>query len=489
MPSALAHRLCVLTVAFLLLGLSGFGSAAGPAATPTPRRPNLLFILTDDQRWDALGVVQREQGPQARWPWFQTPHLDRIAAEGVRFRNAFVVQSLCSPSRAAFLSGQYGHRNGVTDNSTHFPAITMNQARLLRRAGYATAYIGKFHMALQKERPGFEHIASYTSQGEYYGSTFWVNGVAQKTKQWVDDAATDYALEFMRARRDQPWMMVLGFKTPHTPRQPPERARQRFAGESVRPAPNAAAMPAYGKGQRAYRGEETGKPVETDTDSAGNDPYLLNYFRTLSAIDDNIGRVLDELAALQLADDTVVVFASDNGYYLGEHGLGDKRSAYDESMRIPLLLRYPRLGRRGQVIDEMVLNLDLALTFLELAGVAVPPEMQGQSWLPLLQGKPVSWRQAFMFVYRFERNLPATPALIAVRTPTAKLIEYPGHEDWTEVFDLSADPHERNNLARDPAQSALRQRLQTELAAQKEKFGDPFALSVAAIDGKSPQPK
>jgi arylsulfatase A-like enzyme len=463
-----------------VIGMCTDRSSAAETPSMPPRKPNLLFILTDDQRFDTLGVVQREQGGHARWPWFKTPNLDRIATEGVRFRNAFVVHSLCSPSRASFLSGLYGHRNGVVDNSTHFPSNTLNQASLLRDAGYKTAYVGKFHMAFQQERPAFQHVASYTSQGDYSGSTFLVNGVAHKNTNWVDDTSTDYALEYIRSNRYGPWLMMLGFKSPHTPRQPPERARQRFSGEAVRPAANAQAAPSYGRGQRAFKGEEIGKPEETDTDSAGSDPYLLNYFRTLSAIDDNVGRILDELDAMGIADDTVVVFASDNGYFLGEHGLGDKRSAYEESMRIPLLMRYPRSGVRGKVIDEMVLNLDLAPTFLQLAGAVVPGEMQGASWLPLLKGDAQGWRQSFMFAYLFERNLPATPALIALRTPAAKLIQYPGHEDWTELFDLKADPYETKNLAADRTRSELKKALEKELAAQKARYGDPFAKGTAA---------
>lgn len=458
---------------------------AGPhilsAADNAPaHRPNFLFMITDDQRYDALGVVQKEQGAEARWPWFKTPNMDRIANEGVRFRNSFVVHSLCSPSRAAFLTGKYGHQNGVVDNSTHLPTNEVNQATLLRDAGYKTAYVGKFHMAFQTERPGFDFVASYTSQGEYYGSTFLVNGVPKKATNWVDDVATDYALDFIRTNRMQPWMMMLGFKTPHTPRQPPERAKHRFEGETVKPAANLKSMPSYGKGQRAYKGEEVGKPVETDTDSYGSDPYLLDYFRSISAVDDDVGRILDELDKLGLAEDTVIVFVGDNGYYLGDHGLGDKRSAYDESMRIPTLMRYPRSGVRGKVIDDMVLNIDLAPTFLELAGLTPPKEMQGQSWVPLLHGDDSRWRQEFMFVYLFERNLPATPPMLALRTPTAKLIQYPDRRAWTELFDLKADPYEQHNLANDPAHAALRKQLEDDLEAQKKKFGDPFAEGTAA---------
>lgn len=462
---------------FVSLGRLEPLNAAPAAPEKAAARPNLLFIVTDDQRWDTLGVVQREQGDRARFPWLQTPHLDRLAGEGARFRNAFVVHSLCSPSRASFLSGQYGHRNGIVDNSTHLPPDAVNQATLLQGAGYQTAFIGKFHMAFQQERPGFDYIASYVSQGEYFGGTFFVNGEPKPSPGWLDDVATDYALDYIRDHASgRPWMMVLGYKSSHTPRIPPERARTRFAGESVKPARNAHITPVYGRGQRAFKGEEIGKPVETDTDSQGADDYLLNYFRCLSAVDDNIGRVLALLDDLRLATNTVVVFAGDNGYFLGEHGgLGDKRSAYDESMRIPLLMRYPPLVKRGSKIDEMVLNIDLAPTFLELGGIQPPAAMQGESWVPLFRGKRKVWRDAFMFEYFFEPNLPATPAMLAVRTRQAKLIVYPEHPNWVELFDLRADPYETRNLAGNSKYTKLLKTLQAELADQKERFGDPFA--------------
>jgi arylsulfatase A-like enzyme len=461
----------------LLLALVASNFAAAKAADAQPRRPNLLFIVTDDQRWDALGVVQREQGADARFPWFTTPNLDRLASEGARFRNAFVVHSLCSPSRASLLSGQYGHKNGIVDNVTPLSRRALNQAEILRKAGYRTAFIGKLHMDSQRERWGFDHIASYTGQGLYTNSTFLVNGHPERPPGWVDDIATDYAIDFMRTNTTQPWMMFLGYKAVHTPRTPPERARHRFDGESVKPAKNEHALPSYGQGQLALV-EDVPPPYPPATgDKGGTNRYLINYFRTLSAMDDDIGRILAELDRLKLSDDTVVVFASDNGYFLGEHGLGDKRAAYEDGMRIPLLMRYPRMIAPGTLIDKMALNIDLAPTFLDLAGVAIPKEMQGASWVPLLKGHPntAPWRNAFMFVYAYEPPLPSTPAMLAVRTDTAKLIVYPGRENWTELFDLKKDPYEMKNLAADPAHHSLLNDLQKELAAQKQRFGDPLS--------------
>jgi len=402
--------------------------AAGAFAA-TPRRPNLVLVFTDDQRWDALGVVQREQGERARFPWLRTPHMDRLAAEGVRFRNAFVTLSLCAPSRAVFLTGRYNPLNGIANNRTPFPADSVTHSTLLRAAGYTTAYIGKWHMGSQSgKRPGFDYSASFLGQGRYFDCAIEVNGVATPSKGWVDDVTTDYAIRFIREHRDRPFAVTLGYKATHGPFDPPERARERFAGEQARPVPNLAS-------RAIYRG-----PADEPATAAKGGATNLGYFRCISAIDDNLGRLLGALDELGLADDTLIVFSSDNGYYLGEHGLGDKRSLYEESIRVPMLARYPRTFPRGRVVEEMVLNLDLAPTWLDLAGLPSNPGMQGRSWRPLAEGRPVDWRTTFLAQYFRENAFPTTPTTVAVRTATAKLIRYPGHDEWTELFDLSAVP-------------------------------------------------
>jgi arylsulfatase A-like enzyme len=432
-------------------------------ATPAKaaeRKPNFLFIYTDDQRWDAMGVVQREQGERARFPWFKTPNMDRLAAGGVRFRNAFVTLSLCSPSRAAFLTGRYNHLNGITNNHTPFPTDSVTHATLLRTAGYKTAYIGKWHMGNQSgQRPGFDYSASFVGQGRYENCPFEINGVATPTKGWADDVSTDYAIEWMKQNRGQPFSMVVGLKTPHGPRggnNLPERLRSLHAGETSRPVPNSNTTAIF-----------NGPPAEGETDKprglSANSVHL-DYLRHINGADENLGRLLDALDSLGLTEDTVVVFSSDNGYYLGEHGLGDKRSIYEESLRVPMLVRYPRLFPKGQVIDEMVLNIDLAPSFLDLAGVSAPSEMQGMSWKALASGqKPANWRKSFLAEYFFENGGGNTPTLVGLRTTHAKLVTYPGHSEWTEVFDLAADPYELKNLASDPA---LREKLTAELDAQ-----------------------
>lgn len=452
-----------------LLLVIWFGPAAlqaAPSPSSSNSRPNFLFIYTDDQRYDAASVVQQEQGDRARFPWFKTPNMDRLANEGVRFRNAFVVNSLCAPSRAVFLTGRYNHFNGVASNFRPFPVTNTTYASLLRAAGYTTAYIGKWHMDSQRERPGFDHSFSYVAHGRYFDPLFLRDGKDTPTHGWVDDIATDDAIDFLRRQKEnangKPWLLILGFKSPHAPCEPPARATNRFAGELARATPNFSSLTPYMAALPAQRARAQ-RGLQADTKVKVN----LNYFRCISAVDDCLGRVLQTLDELGFGTNTMVVYTSDNGFYLGEHGLGDKRSAYDESMRIPLFVRYPSLGKagRGKVRDEMVLNLDLAETILDFAGVAAPAEinMQGSSWRPLLQTEAVVWRQSWFYEYFAERqNNARVPDVTAVRTPGAKLIRYMDHADWTELFDLKADPYETRNLFKDPNSVELRKQLEAE---------------------------
>ena len=450
------------------------------AVRAADRKPNFLFIYTDDQRWDAMGVVQREQGDRGRFPWFKSPNMDRLAASGVRFRNAFATLSLCSPSRAAFLTGQYNHLNGIIDNHTWFPTNSVTHATLLRAAGYRTAYIGKWHMANQRgQRPGFDYSASFIGQGRYNDCPVEINGVSTPTKGWIDDVTTTFAIAWLKQNHDQPFSMVVGFKSPHTPRggpNLPERLRNLYAGETSRPVPNSTARAIF----------------HGPTPEGGNKPHPLaansvhlDYLRHIAGADENLGKLLDALDELGLAEDTVVVYSSDNGYYLGEHGLGDKRSIYEESLRIPMLVRYPRLFGKGKVVDELVLNIDLAPTLLDLAGVPVPPEMQGVSWKALAAGqKPANWRQSFLAEYFYENGGGDTPTLVGVRTTNAKLVKYPGHPGWTEIFDLAVDPYELKNLAADPAATA---KLSPELDAQLKALN--YAVPPNADKPDPPQAK
>lgn len=457
-------------------------------------RPNFVFIYTDDQRWDSLGVVQKEQGEKGRFPWVQTPHLDKLANEGVRFRNAFVVNSLCAPSRSVFLTGRYSHLNGVANNHTPFPAenTPTTWSALLKNAGYATGYVGKFHHGqMAGNRPGFDYSASFLGQGRYVDCPFEINGKTTATTGYVDDVSTDFAIDFIKSRREQPFAVVVGYKAAHGPFDPPARLSDKYAGKESRPVPNMGVPPPYagkfssGKAKAdAPKKKKAGAKAQAKA-KVGADGRTMhqNYFACLAVVDENVGRILAALDELKLTENTVVVFTSDNGFYLGEHNLGDKRSAYDESLRIPLLVRAPMLGEsaRGKLVDKMALNLDLAPTLLDLAGVEVPKTMQGRSWKPLLVGDAAAdWRTGFFYEYFFERNF-SIPTVLAVRTDTAKIIKYPGHDDWTELFDLTADPYETKNLAADPASKELLAKMQAEFDRQAKAvdfkipdFADPL---------------
>ncbi|WP_395088379.1 sulfatase [Armatimonas sp.] len=430
-------------------------------------KPNIIVIYTDDQRWDALSVVQKEHGDKGRFPWLKTPNLDKLASEGTRFRNAFVVNSLCAPSRATLLTGQYGHTNGVVNNHTPFSQTNVTVATLLKSAGYRTGYVGKWHMGSQRERPGFDFAASFIGQGKYDDCPFVVNGKDTPTKGWIDDVSTDYALQFVKERADIPFFLILGFKTCHGPFSPPPSHANDYANDTARPVANLGLAAAYAPERKVNA-----------------NPNALNrgYFRCISAMDDCVGKLL---AALD--DNTVVIFASDNGFYLGEHGLGDKRTAYDESLRIPLLIRMPKKLRKAQKLDQLALNADIAPTVLELAGVPVPSTMHGRSLLPLALGKtPPDWRKAFFYTYFFEKGF-AAPTTQAVRTESAKLIQYPGHPEWTEVYDLKKDPYETKNLAADTGSTGLRTALQQEFERQRKAIGfeiPAFADKPGATDPK-----
>lgn len=445
---------------FALIGLA-VSALLAARSSQAAQRPNFVFVITDDQRWDALGVVQREQAEKARFPWFQTPHVDRIAAEGVRFRNAFVTLSLCSPSRSTFLTGTYNHVNGVLNNSTPFPEGNVTYASLMRDAGYDTGFFGKFHHGKQKgPRPGFSYNATFIDQGIYQDCPFEVNGVMTSTKGWVEDATIDFAIDYIKQQRSKPFSIFIGFKTPHEPTKPPARAKQRFKGQKARLVPNMTIPAVF---RLSPQDAERKRIAEAAREDGSGVPVKLDWFRCLSAADESLGRLLDTLDELKLSENTVLVFTSDNGYYLGEHCLGDKRSAYEESMRIPMLVRYPKRFPKGLVRDEMVLNTDIAPTFLELAGIPVPAHMQGRSLIPLLTGAQTEWRQSFLAQYFIEREYPNTPTFLAVRTRNAKLVKYPGHEEWTELFNLAADPYETRNLARDQANSPLMEKLSAEM--------------------------
>lgn len=471
-----------IAVTFLLALL---GAAEMLAATDP--RPNVLVMLTDDQRWDALGVVQREQGGEALFPWFRTPHLDRLAAEGARFANVFVTTSLCSPSRATLLSGVYARRHKVLNNFTEYPNDLPGYPRRLHDAGYETAYIGKWHMGEDndQQRPGFDHWMSHRGQGNYFDNEFNLDGVRKRLPGYYTTVVTELAVDWLNQKHDQPWLLIIGHKAPHGgPIQPEPRFEHALDAFPVRKPANFDNYHAA-EGKPAWLEESfptwhgAGGPLYGQKDY---DKFVRAYLATLLSVDESVGRIYDTLKAAGELDRTVIIFTSDNGFVLGEHGRVDKRTAYDESLRVPLLVRYPPVARPGTVIDRMVLSLDLAPSLLDLCGAKPLRGVDGRSWKPLLQGRSVAWRPAFLYEYNFEKQFPYTPNVRAVRTDDWKFIRYPtgdGSPDrfTAELYDLRHDPHERRNLVNDPAWSRKRQELQRELE-QLSKAAGPDVMPV-----------
>ena len=442
---------------------------AGALAQPT-RRPNILVILTDDQRWDALGVVQRAQGDAALFPWLKTPNLDRLAAEGARFEHAFVTTSLCSPSRASLLSGRYARRHRVSNNFTEYPVDLPSYPRRLKDAGYETAYVGKWHMGEDNDapRPGFDHWMSHKGQGNYFDNEFNIDGTPTKIPGYYTTVVTDHAVEWLKRPHDRPWLLVLGQKAPHGgPIQPEPRFAHALDAFPVR-------TPVSYDNYRATDGKPAWLEESLPTwhgakgplyDLKTHDAFVRAYLATLLSVDEAVGRVYEALRASGQLDDTVVVFTSDNGFVLGEHGRVDKRTMYEDSIRVPLLVRYPKVVRPGTVVSRMVLSHDLAPSLLEIAGASPLDDVTGASWLPLLRGERAPWRSAFLYEYDFEAQFPYTPNVRGVRTERWKFIRYPkgdGSPDpfTAELYDLRADPHELRNLIADPKHATTRREME-----------------------------
>jgi arylsulfatase A-like enzyme len=437
----------ITALCFFSILATAHGIAAKAQAANDQKRPNIVYMYADDWRWDCIGVEQKERGDKGRFPWLETPRIDKLAQEGIRFRNSFVVNSLCSPGRACVLTSRYSHLNGIIGNSKAMSPDTPTLGTQLKQAGYSTAYCGKFHMDSQRTRPGFDYVASFIGQGKYNDCPILFGDKQIPTHGWIDDVSTDYAIKFLKQQtKDKPFFLWLGFKSPHGPRggeSLPERDRDLYAGKESRPVPNLDVPAIF---DREAKQELNNKVRRESRQFEGHRAYM----RHITAIDQCVGRVLDALESAGHMEDTIIIVASDNGYYLGEHELGDKRSAYDESMRVPLLVRLPgEAAKRGITSDAMVLNIDYAPTILDFAGADPLPDAQGRSFRRLANGEhPDDWRKAFLYEY-FKEPQYTSPTVLAVRTDTHKLITYPGHEEWTEAFDLVSDPYEIKNLVSD----------------------------------------
>ena len=487
----------------LVFGSCSLVVAPAAADPPPPPRPNIVFIMADDHGRQAVSAYG---GALIR-----TPHIDRLAREGMRFDHALAGNSICSPSRAMLLTGQYNHRCGVRRLDAPFDGSQTTFPKLLQQAGYQTAIVGKWH--LFTEPTGFDFYSVLPGHGRYVDSPFKETGRpwgadgnrgGEIRPGYVTDVITDTALGWLERRaKEKPFCLMIHHKAPHAPHEPAPRHKDLFpdavfpeppnllddyAGRAPEPVADRLIWsrllqqcePQY----QSVRGRFTGDRAR-DTRLMYQE-YVRNYLRVVAALDENVGRVLDHLDRTGLADNTVVIYTSDNGYFLGEHGFYNKMWMYEESLHLPLIVRMPK-GRgaapAGAVSDALVGMIDIAPTVLDLAGVRPPAELQGTSMRPLLFGETAGRRQAFYYHYYGtvapprDDNWIASHEILGVRTPTAKLVFYP---DWKggafwEYFDLASDPREMNNRYADPSQAENVAEMKRRLRALVDQYQDEEA--------------
>ena len=511
------------TIAAVVLGALSLFSACTKKAQET-EHPNIVFIMSDDHAFQAISAYSNKL--------IQTPNIDRIANQGARFDRCFVANSLCSPSRAVILTGQYSHRTGARDNSfsmridsgiTTFPM-------LLQNAGYQTAIVGKWHLLNQPE--GFDYASILIGQGNYYNPDFITNGDTAREHGYATNVIMDKAMDWIANGRDKnsPFCLMIHNKAPHRNWMPDTTDLHEFSEDL--PLPETYYDDYSGRGKAAHEqmmsigknmhpfsdlkynaaNPVTGEVVNDllreldrmDTaqrntflrfyamEDAGVEPskmtqkelfawkyqrYIKDYLRCIRSIDRNVGRLLDYLSGEGLLDKTLIVYTSDQGMYLGEHGWFDKRFMYRESFRTPLLIRYPAGIKPGTVSSGMAMNLDFAPTFLDLAGVPKPDYMQGTSLVPLFSGEtPATWRKSVYYQYFEYPGWHAVKRHYGIRTQRYKLIHFYYDIDEWELYDLKQDPDEMMNVYNDPSYRQVRDSLTVQLRSLQQYYGDSDSL-------------
>jgi N-acetylglucosamine-6-sulfatase len=438
------------------------------------RPRNIIFILSDDHRFDAMGFMKSQS-------FINTPNMDRLAREGAHLKNAFVTTALCSPSRASILSGLYAHKHKVVDNNNPVSDDIVFFPQYLQQAGYQTALVGKWHMGGNSDAPqrGFDYWVSFKGQGNYLPTDdgLNVNGRRVPQKGYVTDELTDYAIDFLKGRKkDKPFMLYLSHKGVHADFIP--AARDKGMASAFQFVPPKSMDESLHKGapmwvhnqRNSWHGVEF--PYHSNLDIG---EYYKRYAETLFSVDASIGRVLDYLKQENLLASTLIIYMGDNGFQFGEHGLIDKRTAYDASMRVPMLAFCPDIIKAGTVVNEVVANIDIASTILEAAGMKAPSYMDGRSFLPLLQGKPAeNWRTGLLYEYYWERNFPQTPTMHALMGDQYKYIRYTGIWDTDELYDLQSDPAEINNLIDSPDHKPVVEKMNKELFDLLESTGGMY---------------
>jgi len=502
----------------------GLAAAAAPGCAGAARRlvraetdrPNIIFIMSDDHAAPAISSYGGFLADYAK-----TPNIDRLAKEGMLFRNCFCTNSICTPSRAVILTGKYSHKNGILTLDDIFDGSQQTFPKLLQRAGYYTGIIGKWHLKTQPT--GFDYYNVLRDQGEYFNPIFWEKGQpwwrdaddeddppgGKRYQGYVTDVIGDLALEFLKNRpKDRPFCLLYHHKAPHDMWEYDEKHAHLYENVDI-PEPDNLFDDYSDRGQAIKRATcKIGLEETLFLHEASNDQFagvgeklrdlppkerkrksyqyfIKAYLRCVASVDENVGRVLDYLDEAGLADNTIVMYTGDQGVFLGEHGLFDKRFMYEESLRMPLLVRYPREIKPGSVNKDIALNVDFAETFLDYAGASVPADMQGRSLRPVLRGRtPRNWRDAMY--YRYWMHLPhfRIAAHYGIRTERYKLIFYyglplgatgavnkPTPPEW-ELFDLEKDPHEMHNVYDDPAYAGVVERLKARLLELKDELDD-----------------
>jgi arylsulfatase A-like enzyme len=484
-----------------------------PALAQTGKRPNIVFVFSDDHAYQAISAYDGRLN--------RTPHIDRIAREGVRFDNALVTNSICAPSRAVVLTGKYSHLNGVIDNRQSFNGAQQTFPKLLRAAGYQTALFGKWH--LQSQPTGFDAWEILPGQGSYYNPDFITPSGNRRRDGYVSDITTDLSLDWLDSRdKSRPFLLMCQHKAPHRNWCPSPDKLSMYEGVTF-PEPDNLfdnyehrATPARKQAMEIDRHMRLGMDLKLTGDAPDQQGpvnelkrmsdaqrriweaayrrrnaefharklqgrelvrwkyqrYMQDYLACISSVDDSVGRILNWLDATGEADNTVVVYNSDQGFYLGEHGWFDKRWIYEESIRSPMVARWPGVTRPGSVSKEMVANLDLAETFLDAAGLPVPPDMQGRSLAPVMRGQtPADWRRSFYYQY-YEGGEHEVARHCGVRTDRYTLAHFYETDEW-ELFDREKDPRQMRSVYGDAAYAPEVKRLKAELARLRRELKVP----------------
>jgi len=416
-----------------------------PMLAQAADRPNLIIMMTDDQRQDAMSCAGHAV--------LKTPNMDRIANEGARFKHMFVTNSLCAPSRATLMTGLYSHSHGVIDNTgLTVPMSIPFVSDHLRKAGYEVAFCGKSHAKGAYRDREWDYYFGFQGQGNYFKASI-AEGAKSKDQPytgWMDDIVTDKAVEWLQKKREKPFCLFLFFKAPHRSWNPPTRHKDLYSDVTI-PKPNTFNDDRAKKSMAFAKADNI---IGKFPDVKDYESFARDYFRCITGVDDNVGKVLDALTASKTLDDTAIFYTSDNGFFVGEWQAFDKRFMHEVSARVPLLVRYPKMVKAGSQPAEMATNVDIAPTLLSLAGLPIPAEMQGRSLVPVLKGEASDWRKDWLYEYYEYPGPHSVRKHRGVRTDQYKLIHYYDSPEEFELYDLKADPDERVNLAAQPEQAA-----------------------------------